>query len=58
MIPFDSEMGWGIYEKEVSVNLYKGTFLNYVIRLRLGGCSKTLKFVITIITWWVGVTKK
>ena len=24
----------------------------------MGGCSKTLKFVITIITWWVGVTKK
>ena len=24
----------------------------------MGGCSKTLAFVITIITWWVGVTKK
>ena len=24
----------------------------------MGGCSKTLKFVITIITWWVSVTKK
>ena len=24
----------------------------------MGGCSKTLRFVITIITWWVGVTKK
>ena len=24
----------------------------------MGGCSKALKFVITIITWWVGVTKK
>ena len=24
----------------------------------MGGCSKTLKFVITIITWWLGVTKK
>ena len=24
----------------------------------MGWCSKTLKFVITIITWWVGVIKK
>ena len=24
----------------------------------MGGCPKTLAFVITIITWWVGVTKK
>ena len=24
----------------------------------MGGCPKTVAFVITIITWWVGVTKK
>ena len=39
-------------------NVYLGNISKLHNQTSVGRCFKTLKFVITIITWWVGVTKK
>ena len=46
------QMGWTQSSIKIKIHISQGMFLNYVISP--GWCSKSLSFVITLITGWVG----